>query len=52
LVEFVGDEVEVGFAERGVVSSSWEVLTEEPVGVFDGAPLPGTVNDWRLRTGG
>jgi hypothetical protein len=43
LVEFVGDEVEVGFAEWGVVGSSWEVLAEQPIGVFHGAPLPGAV---------
>jgi hypothetical protein len=28
LVAFFGDEVEVGFAEWGVVGSSWEVLAE------------------------
>ena len=41
IVEFGGDEVEVGSGVHGEVGALREVLTEQSVGVLVGGPLPG-----------
>src|SRR5215210_2937624 len=43
VVEFVGDGVELGFADRAEVGALGEVLAQEAVGVLVGAALPGRV---------
>lgn len=40
MVEFVGDGVQVGLAERAEVRALGEVLPNQPVGVLVGTALP------------